>query len=256
MENIPLFVGPEVLASGGVEPPQTTIPCPWNEELVDYFFPHFQGPAEQPPDSSMEWAIRAGREADAGRRRYSAYGSYQFRDGPQLDHQLHPSRSALRPLASFPVLTLAARCLEARRPPRAGNAADGDGDDGDGNDNVQAIFGSAADSLECRSAGTMRFPLSPGGGGDDGLARSECSPAARPRRPFSGLCRLVVAPSAAAIMEAHPALHLRRGPPRLDPELYAWGGGAGGAGGGAGAAGGGDVAEALPQSDSDDSGGW
>ncbi len=201
-EGVSSFISPEARATGGIANIRVKPPCPWNEELVDSFFVNYTADSEQPPDSSIEWTIRAGREADAGRRRYSAYSSYQFRDGPQLDSSLHPSRSALRPLASFPVRSLAADCLEAARPAGA--------------DTESLALGSAADSLECRFAGTDSFPLP---GGAEAWARGACSPTARPRRPFTGLRLAVVAPCAAVLMEAHPAVHSRRGPPRLDPSL-------------------------------------
>ena len=203
-EGVSSFISPEARATGGIANIRVKPPCPWNEDLVDSFFVDYTGDSEQPPDSSIEWTIRAGRQADAGRRRYSAYASYQFRDGPQLDSSLHPSRSALRPMASFPARSLAADCLEAERPAGAGDA------------NESLELGSAADSLECRFAGTDSFPLP---GGVEAWACGACSPTARPRRPFTGLRFVVVAPCAAVLMEAHPSVHTRRSPPRLDPSL-------------------------------------
>jgi hypothetical protein len=200
-EGVSSFISPEARATGGIANIIVKPPCPWNEDLVDSFLIDY-GESEQPPYSSIEWTIRAGRQADAGRRRYSAYSSYQFRDGPLLDSSLHPSRSALRPLASCPTRSLAADCLEAARPSGAGDA------------NESLALGSAADSLECRFAGTGSFPLP---GGVDAWARGACSPTARPRRPFTGLRLGIVAPCAAVLMEAHPAADTRRGPPRLDP---------------------------------------
>ena len=199
------FISPEARATGGVKNFRVRPPCPWNEDLVDCYFVEYNAESEQPPDTATEWAIRAGREADAGRRRYSAYFSIHFRDGPQLDGTLHPSRSALRPLASCPVRSIAANCMEAAQP-----ASEGARDDG------ADELGSAADSLECRFAGTHTFPLSDG---REAPARGACSPSARPRRPFTGLRHAVVAPCAAALMEAHPAVYRRRGPPRIDPAL-------------------------------------
>jgi hypothetical protein len=61
-----------------------------------------RGPHEAPPDDAFEWA-RTGRRADAGRRRYSAYASMNNRDGPRMMPGLHPSRSALRPMAPTPI---------------------------------------------------------------------------------------------------------------------------------------------------------
>ena len=118
-------------------------------------------------------------------------------------------------MAPCPVRNPAANCLEASNPANSIATTDGGADD-------CGELGSAADSLECRYAGTHSFPAA---GGLEVPARGACSLTAQPRRPFTGLRHLVVAPCAAALMEAHPAVHRRRGPPRLDPSLRHGGGG-------------------------------
>ena len=92
------FVPPEVRFTGAQQLPPSHPPLPWNPKLVQPIWHDTLGPYEAPQDDAYEW-MRTGRRADAGQRRYSAYSSMNNRDGPRMMPGLHPSRSALRPMA-------------------------------------------------------------------------------------------------------------------------------------------------------------
>lgn len=111
------FVPPEVRFTGAQQMPPSQPPLPWNPKMVVPIWLETRGPHEAPLDDAFEWT-RTGRRADAGRRRYSAYASMNNRDGPRMMAGLHPSRSALRPMAPTPVrcaIGLSPRDASARR---------------------------------------------------------------------------------------------------------------------------------------------
>jgi len=116
-----IHVPPEVRFTGAQQLPPSHPPLPWNPKLVTPIWFETRGPHDAPPDDAYEWA-RTGRRADAGRRRYSAYASMNNRDGPRMMPGLHPSRSALRPMAPTSVRCIGPVPLRCKRPARGEGA--------------------------------------------------------------------------------------------------------------------------------------